>query len=96
MEELDYNKQLYLYDDRSKEDFLLKVSKIIFEDEKSILCETVMIGSPEYANQVEEERILIDKDSGAVLNSNFYSWLATSDEVWANEEVEKMIDRYEE
>ena len=55
-----------------------------------------MIGSPEYANQVEEERLLIDKDSGAVLNSNFYSWLATSDEEWVNEEVEKMIDRYEE
>ena len=95
MTETDYTKQLYLYDDRSKYDYLLKVTEIIFQDEDTILCKTVMVGSDEYNGQVEEEKILIDKVSGEVRNSNFDSWLVTSDQEWVDEEIENYIERLE-
>lgn len=95
MTETDYTKQLYLYDDRSKYDYLLKITEIIFQDEDTILCKTVMVGSDEYNGQVEEEKILIDKVSGEVRNSNFYSWLVTSDQEWVDEAIENYIERLE-
>lgn len=93
---IDYTQPLYLYDDRSKYDYFLKVSKIIFQDDETMLCKTVMIGSSEYDGQVEEESIMIDKASGEVRNSNFDSWLVTSDQGWVDEELESFIDRVEE
>lgn len=95
MTETDYTQQLYLYDDRSKYDYLLKVTEIIFQDEDTILCKTVMVGADEYNGQVEEEKILIDKVSGEVRNSNFYSWLVTSDQEWVDEAIENYIERLE-
>lgn len=96
MEKVDYSKQLYLYDDRSKYDYVLKVTEIIFENEDTLLCKTVCWGSPEYDNQEEDQTIMIDKINGQVSNSDFYSWLVTSDENWIKEEVEEMIERYNE
>lgn len=90
MRDIDYSKQLYLYDDRSKYDYFLKVTEIIFQDEDSILCKTVIYGHDEYEGEAEEEKMLIDKTTGEVKNSNFYSWLATSDQTWVDEKVAHM------
>lgn len=96
MQKVNYKKQLYLYDDRSKYDYVMKVSEILYEDNESILCKAVCWGTEEYNNQVEEEVLLIDKKAGEVRNSNFYSWLVTSDQKWITEQVEHLIEMYNE
>lgn len=95
MKEIDYTKQLYLYDDRSKYDYMLKVTDIIFEDKDTIVCKTVMVGVPDYDGQVEEEKIMIDKETGEVKNSDYWSWYATSDQDWIKKEIEHLIKRAE-
>lgn len=96
MRDIDYSKQLYLYDDRSKYDYFLKVTEIIFQDEDSILCKTVLYGNAEYEGEKEEEKMLIDKATGEVKNSDYYSWLATSDQDWVDKTVAHMKELNEE
>lgn len=92
MKPVNYNEQLYLYDDRSKYDYMLKVIDIIFQDEDSMLCKVETIGSPEESGHVLEEKILIDKQTGEVKNSEYYSWYVTSDQEWINKEIQHLID----
>lgn len=93
MRNIDYNKQLYLYDDRSKYDYMFKVVEIIFQDEDNILCRVETIGGPEDTGHKLEEKILIDKQSGEVKNSDYYSWYATSDQEWVDETIVRFIKR---
>ena len=92
MENVDYSKQLFLYDDRSKYDYVLKVHEVLFENKENILCKAVSWGIPEYDNILENETLLIDKKTGEVKNSEFYSWRVTSDEKWIAEQVQHMIE----
>lgn len=96
MKEINYSKQLYLYDDRSKYDYVMKVTEILYEDSESILCKAICWGVSEYDNQVEEETLLIDKKEEQVRNSNFDSWLVTSDKKWITAQVEHIIEMYNE
>lgn len=92
----DYTKQLYLYDDRNKYDYLLKVNEIIFEDEDIILCKAIIIGPSEYGSEAEQEKLLINKKTNEVVNNDYYSWRATSDDQWVTTKIEDLIARLEE
>lgn len=92
MQDTDYSKQIYLYDDRNKYDYMLKVTDILFEDDTVILCKTIMMGVPEYDGQEEEEKILINKTNDQVNSSQYDSWMATSDKKWIKQKMKEMIE----
>jgi hypothetical protein len=60
---------IYFYDDRSKDDTIMIVGRILFEDEKVCLVET----------DDDKEVILFNKEDGEVLTSNFEFWYATNE-----------------
>lgn len=81
---------VYFYDDRSKYDFMFKLTTILYADEDVCLC--VAKCTDESAG-VLDEKILFDVKTGYLLNHDYCSWLATNDVEWAEQEDARIQER---
>lgn len=81
---------VYFYDDRNKYDYMFKLSTILYADDDVCLC--VAKCTDESAG-VQDEKILFDVRTGYVLTHEYYSWVATNDVEWAEEEDARIQQR---
>lgn len=79
-EKINITHPIYFYDDRSKHDFMFKLTEILYADDKVCLC---LAKCTDESAGVEDERFLFAVNTGYVLISDYDSWVATNDVEWA-------------
>jgi len=83
MENINIADPVYFYDDRSKYDFMFKLSTVLYADDGVCLCAAKCTDE---SLRVPDEKILFDVTNGKVLVSEYDSWYATNDVEWAQTE----------
>lgn len=82
---LDFSKPVWMYDDRSKNDIPYSLKEIIWQNMKFALC---WFNTPG-----DQEPILINLDTGHVLNEEWDSYIVDNDIEFLKEKmVEKIIE----
>lgn len=90
---LDLTKPVWFYDDRSKDDDVLELKAVLWQNGVYVLCQIIIrqydessVGPPfdfsTWSTREHTEPILIKLDDGRVCNSDYDSWYATNDMSW--------------
>lgn len=87
MEKINVLQPIYFYDDRSKYDWMLKLKSVLFIDEDTCLC---LAQCTDETAGMKDEKILFNIQTGEVLTADYYSWIATNDVEWAEQEDERI------
>lgn len=81
---------VYFYDDRSKYDYMFKLTTILYVDDELCLCVAKCTDETE---SIPDEKFLFKIASGEVIIAEYDSWYATNDVEWAEEEDERIQER---
>jgi hypothetical protein len=92
MENIDVTKTVYIYDDRSKYDWMLKLDKVLYVDTDTCLCMATST-NPDYKLTVKIQFNIL---TGEVADRDYYSWIATNDVEWAEAEDKRIQLREKE
>lgn len=81
---------VYFYDDRNKFDFMFKLTAILYADEDVCLC---VAKCTDESLGVPDEKFLFKIETRRVITADYYSWYATNDVEWAEQEDERIQER---
>lgn len=85
---IDVRKPIFFYDDRDKDDILLELEIILFQNDEWVLCKI--------KDTDIEEPFLFKIENGEVINSLYYSYVATDDMNFIQELRERYSIREDE
>ena len=94
---IDTTLQVYLYDDRNKDDFLLKLVEVLYQDDQTCLGRfepIALVQEVVDAMDPKSFKILFDLESREVDSEDFWSWLATDNQEFADELLADYATRY--
>lgn len=84
---------VYFYDDRSKYDFMFKLTTILYADDQVCLC---VAKCTDESLDIADDKFLFNVETGYVLISEYDSWIATNDVEWAQTEDARIQARARE
>ncbi len=90
---INLEENVFFYDDRSKYDDMLKLSEILYQNKDICLCNAKWIIEEQITEPV---LILFNTQTRQVLMSDYYSWYATNNKAWVEENIEAWRKRLDE
>jgi hypothetical protein len=86
---------MYFYDDRSKENYLARLSRIIHVDGIKMMAE-IELYHPKTQKVLQKDVVMVNLENEEIESSNWQFWYATQDMDWVKELDERNIQRLEE